>query len=232
MNYQKIYDNLVHKAIRENRSKNKETYYESHHIIPKCLGGTNSKSNLVILTFREHFICHWLLCKINQNNENYYRLTTAFKRMCSKNKFQQRTVSSRHYEIAKIHERKAKKGVAVGAALIKTRSEAWKNNISKSLNGRPNTWMKNKKYDEIYKTEDLQRILDSRKVSKNKNTITINDGSSMRFIDKHQQIPDGWKQGRIKLNIKKKWYNNGELERCIDITNQIPVGWTKGRLKK
>ena len=120
----------------------------------------------------------------------------------------------------------------MGGALIKTRSEAWKKNISKSLNGRPNSWMKNKKYDEIYKAEDLQRILDSRKVSKNKNTITINDGSSMRFIDKNQQIPDGWKQGRIKLNIKKKWYNNGEFEKCINITNQIPVGWTRGRLKK
>lgn len=39
-------------------------YTEKHHIIPKSLGGSNSKSNLVVLTAREHFICHRLLTKM------------------------------------------------------------------------------------------------------------------------------------------------------------------------
>lgn len=71
MNYEKLYDNLIEKAkIREIL----EGYYEKHHIIPKCLGGSNSKDNLVKLTAREHFIAHLLLMKIFPSN---HKLTYA-----------------------------------------------------------------------------------------------------------------------------------------------------------
>lgn len=36
-------------------------YTEKHHIIPKSLGGSNKKNNIVELTAREHLICHLLL---------------------------------------------------------------------------------------------------------------------------------------------------------------------------
>lgn len=36
-------------------------YTEKHHIIPRSLGGNNKLDNLVVLTAREHFICHLLL---------------------------------------------------------------------------------------------------------------------------------------------------------------------------
>ena len=42
----------------------KDVYTEKHHIIPKSIGGTNPKDNLVRLTAREHFVCHWLLTKM------------------------------------------------------------------------------------------------------------------------------------------------------------------------
>lgn len=62
--YKKIYFNIIEKARKENRSKGGEVYYESHHIIPKSLGGNNKKGNLILLTAKEHFICHKLLCKM------------------------------------------------------------------------------------------------------------------------------------------------------------------------
>ena len=43
------------------RRKGDGNYYESHHIIPKWMGGSNKKENLVLLTAREHYICHYLL---------------------------------------------------------------------------------------------------------------------------------------------------------------------------
>lgn len=69
MNYLQIYEDLILKAKSENRKKLKRThknyiYYENHHIIPKCLGGDNSKKNLVLLTAKEHFIAHKLLVEI------------------------------------------------------------------------------------------------------------------------------------------------------------------------
>lgn len=34
-----------------------------HHILPRCMGGKNTKDNLVHLTHREHFIAHYMLAK-------------------------------------------------------------------------------------------------------------------------------------------------------------------------
>ena len=62
MNYLKIYNNIILQA--KNRILSDNTYTETHHIIPKCLGGSNENNNLVILTLREHFICHELLVRI------------------------------------------------------------------------------------------------------------------------------------------------------------------------
>lgn len=36
---------------------------ERHHILPCSLGGGNEKTNLVRLTYREHYLIHWLLVK-------------------------------------------------------------------------------------------------------------------------------------------------------------------------
>jgi hypothetical protein len=67
MDYLKIYNDLVNsrKQIRESK---KTVGYELHHIIPKCLGGNNSKDNLVLLTYKEHYIAHHLLIKIYPKN--------------------------------------------------------------------------------------------------------------------------------------------------------------------
>lgn len=59
--YTKWYYQIVNAA--QTRS-NVVGYTEKHHIIPKSLGGSNSKTNLVVLTAREHFICHRLLTKM------------------------------------------------------------------------------------------------------------------------------------------------------------------------
>lgn len=75
MQYQKIYDQLVQKArTRDWRSKRNRMgtndppcYVETHHIVPRALGGTDHHSNLVVLSAREHFIAHRLLHKIHRS---------------------------------------------------------------------------------------------------------------------------------------------------------------------
>ena len=51
MNYQRIYNEIVKRA----KGRTLEGYKEVHHIKP----------NLVELTSREHFLCHWLLTRIH-----------------------------------------------------------------------------------------------------------------------------------------------------------------------
>jgi hypothetical protein len=59
--YSTWYFNIIRSSLLR---LNIDEYIEKHHIIPKCMGGTNDKENLVNLTAKEHFICHLLLTKM------------------------------------------------------------------------------------------------------------------------------------------------------------------------
>lgn len=72
MNYQKIYDNLISKG----KDRILEGYVEKHHIIPRCIGGTDDKENLVDLTPEEHYLAHQLLVKIYPNEPKLIRAAT------------------------------------------------------------------------------------------------------------------------------------------------------------
>lgn len=64
MNWVKIYFNLINRAKLDNRTKKNGVYYENHHIIPRHMGGSDEKDNLVLLTFREHILSHYILWRI------------------------------------------------------------------------------------------------------------------------------------------------------------------------
>lgn len=69
MNYQKIYDSIINRAKLRGLNKKLLNYYtEKHHIIPRCIGGFDEDSNYVLLTAKEHYLCHYLLHKIYDNN--------------------------------------------------------------------------------------------------------------------------------------------------------------------
>jgi hypothetical protein len=61
MDYKLIYTKLCNRAKFENRKKGCGIYYEEHHIIPRCVGGDDTESNLVLLTAKEHLFAHRLL---------------------------------------------------------------------------------------------------------------------------------------------------------------------------
>ena len=96
MNYKKVYDNLIINA--RNRSKQLD-YFETHHVIPKSLGGSDDQRNLVKLSFREHYLAHWLLFKITAG-EDKYKMSCAFFVM-SKGNNGLRLTNSRLYARAK-----------------------------------------------------------------------------------------------------------------------------------
>lgn len=81
MNYKRLYKEIIESAKSESRKRSAIIYYELHHITPRCLGGTDEKNNLVLLTGREHFIVHHLLIKIYPHE---IKLKFAFSAMCWK----------------------------------------------------------------------------------------------------------------------------------------------------
>jgi len=89
--YRNITENAKHRII--------DSYTEKHHIIPKSLGGTDNNDNLVDLTPREHFICHWLLTKTT-SGEDYVKMIFALRMMKAENTNQKRyntKITSRVY---------------------------------------------------------------------------------------------------------------------------------------
>ena len=151
MNYLKHYTRLIQTRKELPRKKGNVEYYENHHIIPKWLGGDDSKDNMVLLTAREHFVAHWLLWKHHRDRKSAF----AFHMMtlCWNNQ-QQRIGSSWQFEIAKKavfefqrgenHHRYGKPGTMKGKkhteeALEKLRrpkSEVHKLNQSKAMKGK------------------------------------------------------------------------------------------------
>jgi NUMOD3 motif len=79
--YTNCYYKIISNALNLNRIKSTNTYYENHHIIPKCMNGSNKKENLVLLTYKEHFICHLLLRKMVDNPILIKKLSYAFRVM-------------------------------------------------------------------------------------------------------------------------------------------------------
>jgi len=64
--YRVWHDGIVDKA--RNRKK-LGGYSEIHHIRPRSIGGSDEASNLIALTYREHFLVHWLLTKLHTGGE-------------------------------------------------------------------------------------------------------------------------------------------------------------------
>lgn len=85
--YSKVYFSTIEKAVQ--RGWKKAQGRERHHIIPQSLGGSNDKNNLVYLSCREHFLCHWLLVKITEG-EAYHKMVYALMGMRAENEHQER----------------------------------------------------------------------------------------------------------------------------------------------
>ena len=142
MNYNKIYDDLMlsRLLLKPERIKEKRNgeYFEGHHIIPKCKGGTGTSTrpknntNIVLLTAREHFLAHWLLWLIYRDRQ----MALAFHKMLSTTKNIKRITSSRGYEEAREAFKLTNIGNQYGKGKTKIISEEQKKNQSLTMKGR------------------------------------------------------------------------------------------------
>lgn len=75
--YSNTYFAIVNRSFSENRSRKDSRIYEHHHIIPKSCGGSDEPNNLVLLTPKEHYICHRLLPKMVKSKLHYEKMIYA-----------------------------------------------------------------------------------------------------------------------------------------------------------
>jgi len=76
--YTKIYYRIINRAIERNHIKQRHDGYQRHHIVPRCIGGTDSDTNLVVLTFKEHRVCHCLLIKMQLTKNAEIKMRHAY----------------------------------------------------------------------------------------------------------------------------------------------------------
>lgn len=94
------YSELYYKITSNAKQRITDGYTELHHIIPQSMGGGNDEENLVDLTAREHFICHWLLIKMTEG-EDRCKMLYALNGMKAENRYQERyhtKITARVYE--------------------------------------------------------------------------------------------------------------------------------------
>jgi hypothetical protein len=133
-------DNKYTKWYRNICSKKYEGVTETHHIIPKSLGGTDDLSNLVELSPKAHFICHWLLTKMLDKTSDKQKMYYAFNFMLLKPKdLKNRRYypCSRVYQIAKnlLRENNPVYHKDVREKISEARKKAWKNPTQAMLDG-------------------------------------------------------------------------------------------------
>lgn len=99
MNYKLIYNSLIERA----KTRSLDGYKESHHIVPKCLGGSDDKDNLVDLTPEEHYLAHLLLVQIYPND---HKLSYAAIKMTMSTKHTSRPNNKRYGWLKREHFRR------------------------------------------------------------------------------------------------------------------------------
>jgi hypothetical protein len=96
MNYKNLYQQFISsRPIRVKRYRS-DPHLCRHHIIPRSIGGTDSKDNLITLTVKEHYFAHKLLYKMQPKGLAKSKMAGALWIMSSPNRFMK---GARRYEI-------------------------------------------------------------------------------------------------------------------------------------
>lgn len=220
MDYEKHYNLLISKArLRTSISG----YVEKHHVVPKCLGGSDDVSNLVALYPEEHYVAHLLLVKMHPNiyaisysallmtrgtsqtvrsNKMYGWLKRRFSKDCSEFQRQRFKEKSNHPCYGKFGKEHPRFG--------KPHSEESKFKIGLAHRGKKMSEDTIRKLSESVKiafsTEEYkEKISKIRKLAfkGDRNpaygTKMINNGIVRKRIPKDEKVPKGWNLGAILI---------------------------------
>lgn len=167
-----------------------DEYHERHHIVPKCLGGTNNEENLIDLYAREHFEAHRLLALENPDVKGLTYAWWCMSVVTNKDTMERYQITANEYEEAKKAYAKIQSEREI--------SEATRQKISNTMSGRK------------YSVE--RRINISNSLSGNPNVgvsglVTIHKHCEEKHVDKNKlqsYIDDGWEIGRPPMSKETK----------------------------
>jgi len=213
--YEKWYAAITERA----KHRSIDGYKESHHIIPRSLGGLDDPSNLVDLTAREHFICHWLLTKM-YTGEAKGKMINALYMMRAESPYQRRyesKITSRIYDklreeyaqyISKLNtgrvqppEEKARQLAAQIGRKRDPFSKEWKANLSK------NHKSKNPNYNTSHSLETRKKMSDKAKLRTYSQETIEKRAEKLRGVPRPKQLCPHCDQ-MIAVNTFSRWHGD------------------------
>jgi hypothetical protein len=180
VNYQQHYNLLILRA----KDRILDGYTEKHHIIPRCMNGTDDDENIAILTAREHFLAHLLLVKIYPTE----RKLLFSARMMSGNPTGKRNTNKTYAWIRERistlgHTEETKKKIGRSgkdnAFYGKTHSEETKQHQAEVMKGRL-VGEKNGFYGKTHSDETKQKIIKSNKSRTHSEEARLKIGEASR----------------------------------------------------
>lgn len=115
-----------------------DSYTENHHILPRCMNGSDAPQNLVELTAEEHYVAHQLLVKMHPGVAGLIHAVVFMSRRCTGNKsygWARKKLGS--LWSGRTHSDESKKKMSTKAmgrrASIETRSKMSASHIGKTL---------------------------------------------------------------------------------------------------
>jgi hypothetical protein len=206
--YSKYYYNIINNA--KSRTLPPELYIEKHHIIPRCLGGSDTVDNIISLTAREHFICHLLLPKMT-TGKYHQKMMYAIWKMCHSTKQRKKLfkLTSRTYNSIK----SSMKHVRTSEDF----TPEWREKLSQSRKGK-SSWNKG-----VARTNaEISKISATRKLRAGTPGWNVRPPCSNEKANKIKQSLLG-----------KRWIHNKETgdRKYISpelFNDYISLGWTPG----
>lgn len=175
-------------------------YIEKHHILPKCMGGENTKNNLIYLPWMIHIFAHFLLAKelekinIQFSQKNYYAVRMILNQDKVKN----------IEELKKITELKSIE--------LETKNKLNYKKIFIKKDGEKSILIFEEEFQK-YKELGWEK---GRNFNRgNIGTIWINDGRKSFLIKKEElqnYLLNGFKKGMYKTQAMKE-YNHAQKEK-------------------
>jgi hypothetical protein len=224
--YKTWHDNIITKA----KNRTLTCYTEKHHILPKCLGGSNNEDNLVRLTAKEHFIVHMLLCKFTEGLAKR-KMYFAFNAMCSlklsNNNKRQYKVTSRIAHKLRIESLQFIKGNKFNVGRIPSKetrlkiSESTKQKIANSLLGEKSYW-----FGRTHKQSTIELM--SKKAKGRKNALGTKHPKEFGDKIAKRMLGNKITLGMICVNKngKTKMINKNKLQ------DYLTMGYSKGKIRR
>lgn len=203
--YTKWYFSIIKNAAQEYRKKKEGRYFERHHIIPKSFGGKNGR-NIILLTAKEHYICHHLLVKMVSGNEKF-KMLCAFTQLSGR-------MQGNDFVTARDFETKKKELSVIRSEKMKGKGFCYmsKETRQRNLEGRDNSYLRSRVWL--------------------KNEITGESKFVMKE-DAEEMMNNGWEKGMI---VGIWMWNETEKVCKRVCSNEIEMhlenGFVKGRPKR